>query len=64
MAAMYALYHGPQGLKHIAERTHNAALILAEGNFFSENTALLVAAPGSFPGCGQFIHYVLMLQQK
>lgn len=33
MAAMYALYHGPQGLKHIAERTHNAALILAEGKF-------------------------------
>uniref|UniRef100_A0A8C4I6W7 glycine dehydrogenase (aminomethyl-transferring) n=1 Tax=Dicentrarchus labrax TaxID=13489 RepID=A0A8C4I6W7_DICLA len=31
MAAMYALYHGPQGVKHIAERTHNAALILAEG---------------------------------
>uniref|UniRef100_A0A8C9Y780 Glycine dehydrogenase (decarboxylating) n=1 Tax=Sander lucioperca TaxID=283035 RepID=A0A8C9Y780_SANLU len=31
MAAMFALYHGPQGLKHIAERTHNAALILAEG---------------------------------
>lgn len=56
MAAMYALYHGPQGLKHIAERTHNAALILAEGNFFSEN---------SFPGCGQVIQYVkLLLQQK
>ncbi|KAA0716374.1 Glycine dehydrogenase (decarboxylating), mitochondrial [Triplophysa tibetana] len=31
MAAMFALYHGPQGLKHIAERTHNATLILAEG---------------------------------
>ncbi|XP_030646871.1 glycine dehydrogenase (decarboxylating), mitochondrial [Chanos chanos] len=31
MAAMFALYHGPQGLRHIAERTHNAALILAEG---------------------------------
>ncbi|KAL3062574.1 hypothetical protein OYC64_002391 [Pagothenia borchgrevinki] len=31
MAAMFAVYHGPQGLKHIAERTHNAALILAEG---------------------------------
>uniref|UniRef100_A0A673CE16 glycine dehydrogenase (aminomethyl-transferring) n=1 Tax=Sphaeramia orbicularis TaxID=375764 RepID=A0A673CE16_9TELE len=31
MAAMFALYHGPQGLKHIAERTHNAVLILAEG---------------------------------
>ncbi|XP_051960703.1 glycine dehydrogenase (decarboxylating), mitochondrial-like [Xyrauchen texanus] len=31
MAAMFALYHGPQGLRHIAERTHNATLILAEG---------------------------------
>lgn len=31
MAAMYALYHGPQGLRHIAERTHKATLILAEG---------------------------------
>uniref|UniRef100_H3DDQ2 Glycine cleavage system P protein n=1 Tax=Tetraodon nigroviridis TaxID=99883 RepID=H3DDQ2_TETNG len=31
MAAMFALYHGPQGLKHIAKRTHSAALILAEG---------------------------------
>uniref|UniRef100_A0A673M9Y5 Uncharacterized protein n=1 Tax=Sinocyclocheilus rhinocerous TaxID=307959 RepID=A0A673M9Y5_9TELE len=40
MASMFALYHGPQGLRHIAERTHNATLILAEGknvmilNFF------------------------------
>uniref|UniRef100_A0AAY4BXB9 Glycine dehydrogenase (aminomethyl-transferring) n=1 Tax=Denticeps clupeoides TaxID=299321 RepID=A0AAY4BXB9_9TELE len=33
MAAMFALYHGPQGLRHIAERTHNATLILAEGVF-------------------------------
>lgn len=31
MAAMFALYHGPQGLRHIAERTHKATLILAEG---------------------------------
>uniref|UniRef100_A0A8C2PPZ0 Glycine dehydrogenase (decarboxylating) n=1 Tax=Cyprinus carpio TaxID=7962 RepID=A0A8C2PPZ0_CYPCA len=31
MASMFALYHGPQGLRHIAERTHNATLILAEG---------------------------------
>lgn len=31
MAAMFAVYHGPQGLRHIAERTHNAALILSEG---------------------------------
>ncbi|KTG02288.1 hypothetical protein cypCar_00026551 [Cyprinus carpio] len=33
MASMFALYHGPQGLRHIAERTHNATLILAEGKF-------------------------------
>uniref|UniRef100_A0A6Q2XG81 glycine dehydrogenase (aminomethyl-transferring) n=1 Tax=Esox lucius TaxID=8010 RepID=A0A6Q2XG81_ESOLU len=31
MAAMFGVYHGPQGLKHIAERTHHATLILAEG---------------------------------
>ncbi|XP_016334464.1 glycine dehydrogenase (decarboxylating), mitochondrial-like [Sinocyclocheilus anshuiensis] len=34
MASMFALYHGPQGLRHIAERTHNATLILAEGKLF------------------------------
>ena len=33
MAAMFGVYHGPKGLKHIAERTHNAALILAEGRW-------------------------------
>ena len=31
MSAMYAIYHGPDGLKHIAKRVHNAALILANG---------------------------------
>ncbi|XP_033737275.1 glycine dehydrogenase (decarboxylating), mitochondrial-like [Pecten maximus] len=31
MAAMYAIYHGPDGLKHIGKRVHNATLILAEG---------------------------------
>lgn len=31
MAAMYVVYHGPQGLRHIAERTHKSTLILAEG---------------------------------
>ncbi|XP_006627116.1 glycine dehydrogenase (decarboxylating), mitochondrial [Lepisosteus oculatus] len=31
MAVMFAVYHGPQGLKHIAKRVHNATLILAEG---------------------------------
>ncbi|KAM3937705.1 glycine dehydrogenase (decarboxylating), mitochondrial [Leptodactylus fuscus] len=31
MAAMFCVYHGPNGLKHIARRVHNATLILAEG---------------------------------
>ncbi len=28
MASMYAVYHGPDGLRRIAERTHNRAVIL------------------------------------
>ncbi|MGW7416796.1 aminomethyl-transferring glycine dehydrogenase [Streptomyces sp. NPDC054863] len=31
MAGMYAVYHGPEGLKGIARRTHRYASILAEG---------------------------------
>jgi glycine dehydrogenase len=31
MSAMYAVYHGPSGLKAIAERVHSMARILAEG---------------------------------
>jgi glycine dehydrogenase len=31
MAGMYAVYHGPHGLKKIAMRVHTLALILAEG---------------------------------
>uniref|UniRef100_A0A6J0V3D8 Glycine cleavage system P protein n=1 Tax=Pogona vitticeps TaxID=103695 RepID=A0A6J0V3D8_9SAUR len=31
MAAMFGIYHGAHGLKHIAKRVHNATLILAEG---------------------------------
>ncbi|GAB5590768.1 glycine decarboxylase subunit P [Umbelopsis nana] len=31
MAAMYAVYHGPEGLKAIAQRIHNLTAILAEG---------------------------------
>lgn len=31
MAGSYAVYHGPQGLKQIAERTHNLTRILAAG---------------------------------
>lgn len=31
MAGMYAVYHGPDGLKGIAQRTHRYAAILAQG---------------------------------
>ena len=32
MSAMYAIYHGPKGLRDIAQRVHDATLLLAEGN--------------------------------
>jgi glycine dehydrogenase len=31
MAAMYGIYHGPEGLKEIATRAHNFAGIFAAG---------------------------------
>lgn len=31
IAAMYAVYHGPQGLVQIADRVHGLAAVLAEG---------------------------------
>jgi len=31
MAGMYAVYHGPQGLRRIAERVHLLAVLLADG---------------------------------
>ncbi|XP_065339438.1 glycine dehydrogenase (decarboxylating), mitochondrial [Cloeon dipterum] len=31
MSAMYAVYHGPQGLKEIATKVHDATLLLAAG---------------------------------
>jgi glycine dehydrogenase len=31
MAGMYAVYHGPQGIRAIAQRVHNLAGVLAEG---------------------------------
>ena len=31
ISAMYAVYHGPQGLEEIARRIHNATLLLAKG---------------------------------
>jgi glycine dehydrogenase len=32
MSAMFAVYHGPHGLKDIATRVHEATLLLAAGN--------------------------------
>ncbi|XP_054276101.1 glycine dehydrogenase (decarboxylating), mitochondrial-like [Macrosteles quadrilineatus] len=31
MSAMYAIYHGPKGLRRIANKVHNATLLLREG---------------------------------
>ncbi|KAJ3299184.1 hypothetical protein HK104_009788 [Borealophlyctis nickersoniae] len=31
MAAMYAVYHGPEGIRNIAQRIHNLTTIFAEG---------------------------------
>jgi glycine dehydrogenase len=31
IASMYAVYHGSQGIKNIAQRIHNLAVVLAEG---------------------------------
>ncbi len=31
MSAMFAVYHGPNGLRNIADRVHKATLVLAKG---------------------------------
>lgn len=36
IASMYAVYHGPQGLKRIAERVHTLTAILAAGLHYSD----------------------------
>ncbi len=46
MASMYAVYHGPEGLKNIARRVHLLTAILAEG---TETTGLRRRAGGSRP---------------
>ncbi|XP_066992669.1 glycine dehydrogenase (decarboxylating), mitochondrial [Anabrus simplex] len=40
MSAMYAVYHGPQGLKEIATAVHNATLLLSAGVRQCGNTVL------------------------
>lgn len=36
ISAMYAVYHGPKGLKEIAQRVHDSTLLLAEGKLVVE----------------------------
>merc|ERR1712222_263078 len=38
ISAMYAVYHGPQGLENMARNIHNATLLLAKGLRDSGNT--------------------------
>lgn len=38
MSAMYAIYHGPDGLRQIADRVHCYTLLLAEGLKQNKNT--------------------------
>ena len=37
MAAMYAIYHGPSGLKNISLRVHQTTLALAESRYHSND---------------------------
>ena len=50
MSAMYAIYHGPKGLKDIAQRVHDATLLLAEGNEEFSIIMLIRASRGLWVG--------------
>lgn len=45
MSAMFGIYHGSDGLRHIARRVHNATLILAEGRYLMFTGAVLKPLP-------------------
>lgn len=45
MSAMFGIYHGSEGLRHIARRVHNAALILAEGVYLMFTETVLKSLP-------------------
>jgi len=53
MAAMYAIYHGPEGLKNIAKRIHSYALMLSENlkklGFTQENSNFFDTLKVSIP---------------
>ena len=61
MAAMYAVYHGPDGLRRIAERIHGLTLLLAEGlrrlgfdvlpNVFFDTVRIPIPKIPSGPNC-------------
>ena len=51
MSAMYAVYHGPHGLKDIATRIHNSALLLSAGKKMSS----YYNEPYSFKQCAGWL---------
>jgi len=48
MAGMYAVYHGPEGLKHIANNVHNTAATLAVACAISVQLKSLLPIPKKF----------------
>lgn len=36
MSAMFGVYHGPHGLKDIAQKIHNSTLVLYEGKLINK----------------------------
>lgn len=55
MAAMYAIYHGPEGLKQIAQRVNGLASVFAAGVLKSksgtvENSSFFDTVKVSVPG--------------
>ena len=54
MSAMYAVYHGPKGLKNIAQRVHNATLLLAEGTDY-----IMVINCKVIKSCSFFVFFLI-----
>ena len=51
IAGMYAVYHGPDGLKEIADRAHGLASVLAAGRLATHQSGHLAADSPLSNGC-------------
>ena len=51
IAAMYAVYHGPQGLTQIADRVHGLAAVLAEGEPSRADLLACMLLDHALPAC-------------